>query len=206
MLRSLAWFACLVCVLASSAWSQGTIGNYLGQKGSVPQGALGARAKFLDRSFQSLAAPGPNDVVVWQDPLPGDAFAAAEEALFLVTDKVPVPEIVGMQVGNAQLLLAYVGLSLSVVTDCDATGHPPTKDEQSMQVTMQCVPPGTMYDPGNFVGVIINPWPEGSSALLITLIAVAAAAALAALIFFMRARFAQQELDVFKQGRNPPPG
>jgi beta-lactam-binding protein with PASTA domain len=185
--------------------TQGSIDNYLGQKGTVPQAALGAHAKFLDRNMTSIAAPGPNDVVVWQSPLPGAAFTATDDAEFLVTDKVPVPEVVGMRVRDAELVLAFRGLGTWIVDACGESGELPSEEQQDMMVVQQCVPPGTMYDPGNFVGVVISPWPESSSLVTLTLAALAAMAAGLALVFFMRLRFAKQELDVFKSGRTRPP-
>jgi beta-lactam-binding protein with PASTA domain len=204
MLRSFACLAVVVLALIGSARAQ-NMDNYLGKNASAPVATLGARAKLYDRHLNAITTPGPQDIVVWQNPLPGEPFVAPAEAMFLVTDKVPVPELVGMRVGDAETLLSYLGLTLAVTSNCRTTGVAPAEDQQDSQITEQCVAPGTLYDPGNFVGVIIGPWPESLSGLTIGLAALAALAALTAIVFFTRGRFLQQELDVFKSGGQQPP-
>lgn len=195
-LASSAFFVALLAVFARA--SQEVIDNYLGLKGSVPRTALGARATFVDRALEPLAEPGPNDVVLWQNPLPGESFPSTARARFLVSDKVPVPEVVGMRVQDAETLLAYRGLMLSVAAACGDAGRASQEDEQDQQVNEQCVAPGTLVDAGTYIGVVIEPWPE--SALLWVAVGLAVTAALLALAFFTRLKFTQRELAVFKSG------
>lgn len=195
-LASSALFVALLAVLARA--SQDVIDNYLGLKGSVPKTALGDRATFVNRAFEPIAAPAAKDVVLWQDPLPGETFLSTARARFLVSDSVPVPEVVGMRVQDAETLLAYRGLMLSITSSCEEGGRAPNEDEQDQRVSEQCVAPGTLVDAGTYIGVVIEPWPE--SALLWVAVGLAVMAALLALAFFARLKFTQRELEVFKSG------
>lgn len=199
----LASSACLVALLALFARAnQDRIDNYLGLKGSVPKAALGDRAEFIDRALEPIDAPGANDIVLWQRPLPGESFAASARARFLVSDRVPVPEVVGMRVQDAETFLLYRGLNLWVVATCEESGRAANEDEHDQRVNEQCIAPGTMVDVGTYIGVVIEPWPE--SALFWIAAGIAVVAAVLALVFFTRLQFALRELAIFKGGRTPP--
>ena len=176
-------FVALIAVSPRAA-AQGGIKNYLGQLAAVPKTELAARAKFIDGSFAPVPAGAEKGVVLWQKPLPGEPFAASEMATFLISEKTPVPELIGMRVADAETFLSYRGLMLSVVSTCEQQGHGAYEEEMDQQVTQQCVAPGTLLDVGNHVGVVIMPWPE--SVLFYVVAAIAILCALAALAFFRR--------------------
>jgi hypothetical protein len=200
--------AALVIDTASAAPApQDVVRNYLGHPPADAATALGARARFVDQNFTPIAAADAQGVIIWQSPLPGQTLAVGRDALFLATIEVPVPVLEGLRVGDAQTLLSYRGLVLDVVDTCSASGRAPTDEEMDWQVVHQCLAPNDVLTVGGHVGVVIQPWPDNGVSLMmaLTLAALAAVACSAALIFFMRLRFAQDELLIYKSGRTPKP-
>jgi hypothetical protein len=191
--------------LRTSSGTQDVVRNYLGHAPADAATALGARAKFVDQNFTPIAAADAQGVIIWQTPLPGQTLAAGRDALFLATIEVPVPVLEGLRVGDAQTLLSYRGLVLDVVGTCSASGRAPTDEEMDWQVVHQCLAPNDVLTVGGHVGVVIQPWPDDGVSLVmaLTLAVLAAVACSAALIFFMRLRFAQDELSIYKSGRAP---
>lgn len=188
MLRSCVGIALVACAVVSTASlasaRQQKMVDYHGQNWSVPKEALPDQAQFFDQHLAPVETPGEKDVVAYQDPLPGEVLESRSSAKFVVTGKVSVPELVGMRVTDADKLLTFYGLAISIVDNCDGeAGHAPQADENNQQVTEQCVAPGTVVDPGNVIGVVCGPWPESVGFwIAVTAAAIAAAAALLLLV------------------------